>query len=147
MYTSGQFRSMAKRFLKKWCQAITVREGGGLYFVPRSNQSELEKLVALFESFGEHADITLIPVIDTKTSRGSMWKSTSKEIEEDVASLIKDFGELNDNTTEKMVEARIQKYNTLKDKIEMFETLLQGTAEGMKTKLDELTETIQKKLI
>lgn len=146
MYTADQFRSLVKRFLKTNCSAITVREGGGLYFIPKSDQRNLEKLVALFEELGLSVDITLIPIIDTKTSRSSMWKSTTKEIEEDVKELTKDFEEMSDSVTEKMIEARINKYNGLKNKIEMFETLLQGTAESMKTKLDELTETIQKKL-
>lgn len=146
-YTSQQVRTVILRFVKRYCNGITVMDTGGLYFVPKTHEQELNKLYCLFAKLQGKADITPMPLVDTAQARGSMWKVTVGEVAADIARLKADLEKQDDEITEKSYMVRIGKYKTLKEKVLMYENVLSGTAEDLKKELEGLTEALKKKVI
>jgi hypothetical protein len=146
-FTNKQFRGTVQRYIFRECGAITVREGGGLYFVPNHKAEEFDKLKALFEELGPQvADLTLIPIVDSATARGSMWKSFVGDVQADLKALTADLDKKED-VTSKIYETRIKRYQAIRDKVSIYETVLTGTADELKTSLDELATKLKEKLL
>ena len=146
-YTSHQVRTVILRFVKRYCSGITVMNTGGLYFVPKTSENELEKLYKLFELLGDKADITPMPLVDSAQARNSMWKVTVGEVANDIARLKADLEKQDDEITEKSYMARLRKYKALRTKVELYESVLSGTATDLKNDLDSLTKLVQTKII
>jgi hypothetical protein len=146
-YAADQFRTVANKHIKRNCKGIPMRDGGGLYFIPATLTHELDKLDALFEKFGDAADLSIIPIIDTKQAKKEMWKSLTAEVTGELQKMKKDMGKLDDEITERSMEARLRKYKTLKAKVEMYEMLFNQTAVDMKKDLEELTKAVKHKLM
>lgn len=144
--TGQQFRTIALRIVKTLCCGVSVRDDGGIYFVSKNHQVELEKLDELFLKTNDQADITLIPVVDTKASKNSMWKSALSEIKSEYKSLSEELNKI-ETITDTMLKVRLDRYNQLKEKISMYETLLSGTADELKESLDNLTKLIKEKVV
>lgn len=146
-YAADQFRAVILRYVKRQCAAITYLETGSLYFIPASKKEELDKLIALFEKVGDNAQLHVKEEISTKSIRNTMWKLTVGEITQDLEKLEEDFKEMPDTLHARNVELKLKRYNTLKTKVEMFESVLQGTAEDLKSSLENLSNLVRKKVM
>jgi len=145
MYSSKQFRTVVLRFIKRICEGVTMREGGGIYFVSRDKSTELAQLETLFSHF-KGCSIDLIPIVDTKKARKSMWKCAVGEIKTELSKFQMDLSELPVDAPDRMVESRLEKFQALKEKVEMYETVLSGTASELSKELDKLTTSLRARL-
>ena len=69
-YNQDDFRSVVKDFITRYAASLTVRDSGGVYFIPATKQDELNKLQELFSKF-EGFSLDVIPIIDTKQAKAS----------------------------------------------------------------------------
>lgn len=145
-YTATQFRSVILRYVKRECDGVTVRDGGGVYFIPEKNAATLEKLQVLMDQFPA-CTLELIPIVDTQQARKSMWRATIGEIKSNIKKLQEDFSGLDDEIKERSLDIRLEKYKALREKVEMYEDVLHGTADELKESLNELTKQIKKKVL
>jgi ppGpp synthetase/RelA/SpoT-type nucleotidyltranferase len=53
---------------------------------------------------------------------------------------------MSEDPNERGVESRVKKFQSLKEKIENYETLLSGTATDLKTRIDDLGRKLHAKL-
>jgi hypothetical protein len=144
-YTGDHFRRVTLDIIKTGCQGITIRERGGVYFVPSTHLEAFEKLQTLFSQF-PGCSIDVIPVIDTAQAKKSMWKALTGEVEEDIKTLKEDLEKL-DEASDRSVKIRLARYEVLKSKVENYEILLQGTAGALKSELDSLTNLLKRKMV
>jgi iron uptake system EfeUOB component EfeO/EfeM len=75
-----------------------------------------------------------------------MWKVMTDELQSEITRQEKELNSRAD-VTDKMMETRIQRYQEIKNKVEMYETVLNGTASEMKEQLAKLTDTVRAKLV
>lgn len=145
-YDTDRFRDSVLRFIEKYCQSISIRDRGGVYFIPATKQVEFEKLQALFGIFPQ-TSLEVVPVIDTDQAKKSMWKALVGEVEQELATMAEDIqNNVGKDTSEHSVEVRLQRFQTLKHKVENYESLLSGTAEGLKSSLSDLSAMLRSKL-
>jgi len=144
-YNVDNAREAILRYLREECMAISVRDNGGVYFVPASRSGEFQKLQKFFMGFPQ-CSLGIIPVIDTAQAKKSMWKSLVGEIEAQLATQKKELEE-KPPTTDRGIEARLKVFKQLQSKVEMYETLLTGTASNLKTELASLSAMIKKHLV
>lgn len=145
-YTEKQFRSVVLRYVKKHCEAVSMLDQGGLYFVPADKQEELDKLEALFHKLPD-AHLAIIPQFDSKKAKKEIWSVMISEAHRELQKLSEDFESLDDEVTDKVVGTRLQRYKKLKTKIEMYELALSSTAEDLKEGISKLTDLIKRKKI
>jgi hypothetical protein len=147
VYSSDQFRSIILRYVKSYCSGITYLETGNIYFVPVFRKQELEKLQMLFKSIGSGAYLVCKEEINTKKVRSVMWDITVNEVEHKVRKMREDLEELPPEAKEQSLELRLRKYDELKTKVEMFESVLQGKADKLKSELGKLTKAVKERVI
>lgn len=141
-YSADQFRNVVLKYLPEHCASISIRDRGGVYFVPIQKADELACLEEFFKLFPE-TSLEIVPVIDMDESKRSMWKALVGEIQYEMGVLKKDISELAPDVSDKVLERRLEDYNQLSGKVAMYEDLLQGTAKGLKESLNDISVTIR----
>lgn len=145
MFTGYQFRTTILRYIRRYCAAATMRDGGGIYFIPSTHGEHYQNLINLFGSLSSvGCDLTPIPIIDTVQAKKSMWKTFVGEVNESIKRFSDEIDKV-DDLSEKMMSNRLEKYNAIKEKVDIYETLLQGTADEMRESITKLTKKLQNK--
>jgi hypothetical protein len=149
VYNTDNFRKVVLDYIYEDCKGISVRENGGIYFVPHNKGTEFEMLKNLFGRF-PGCSLDVLPIIDTAEAKRSMWKSLVGEVEAELATQTKELKEIEDNGTRQTdggIQNRLQRFTDLKGKVEMYETLLNGTAVGLKQQLEQVSALLKKQLV
>lgn len=145
-YYSDEFREMILRLLRLHCQFLTIRDRGGVYFVPASSAQGLELIKKLFAQFPECV-LDCVGIADMADARKSMWKTMIGEVTSDLQAMKDDLASLDSETREDNLQIRLQRYQTLREKVENYEIVLRGTAQDLKDELAGLTKAIRSKLV
>ena len=146
-YTADRFRNVVLKIIFGLAEGIAVRERGGVYFIPAHKQEVFEKLQELFSRF-PGCSLDVLPVIDTKQARGSMWKSLMGDVKDEIASFKQDIANLKskDSARESTLDNRLKRYRSLKDKMENYEILFGGTMSEIKAEVGDLESQIRRML-
>lgn len=139
-YTSERFRTVTLRIIRDLCQAVTIRDKGGFYFIPSTHDEWFKKLQKLFEAFPE-CEIDLIPVIDSKAAKKSIWKALVGEVEGELAEMEEKIAKYPDS--ERARNSRLDEYKALREKVENYGTLLSGTASEFEDRLKDIAKKIK----
>jgi len=142
-YTQEQIRTVVLRYLYGKCEATSVRDQGGVYFVPSTHTEDFQRIKACVEEL-PGVSIDVIPIIDTPEAKRSLWKSFVGDVETEMAALARDLEETSDEKmSDRSFQLRLNRFKTLQDKIGTYEDLLTGTAVDLKTKLETLTQKLR----
>lgn len=144
-YTSSGFRNVVLKLIKNHCQGMNIRERGGVYFIPSSHNETFEKLQKLFLHFPA-CSLEIIPVIDTAQAKKSMWKALVGEVTDDLRKMQEDIQNLEQDASERTLQVRLDRYEALKSKVELYEDLLSGTANELNTELAKIGSEIRRRL-
>lgn len=146
-YTADRFRNVVLKVIFGLAEGIAVRERGGVYFIPAHKQEVFEKLQQLFSHF-PGCSLDVLPVIDTKQARGSMWKSFVGDIKDEIASFKEDVESLKSKNSarESTLDTRLKRYRALKEKMENYEILFGGTLNEIKAEVGDLETQIRSML-
>lgn len=147
MYGGHQFRVITLRYLKRYCNALTVMDTGGLYFVPYSREAEMRKLERLYEIVHQDAHITPIPVRDDEEVRQPMWQKMCEEVTQEISDLKRDFDNLDDAIADRVRTTRLRRYASLRGKVELYEAALESTASTLKDELNSLEKMVREKAV
>jgi hypothetical protein len=141
-YDGENFRSTVLRFLDQHCQGISLRERGGIYFVPVSHQEQFEKLENLLAHFNIPCNV--LPLIDDEKSKKAALDALDADVRGEIANLQAEINEAGGEMSDKVRENRIAAYRKLKEKVEHYDTFLSGKASQLKSDLDKVTEQLRK---
>jgi hypothetical protein len=141
-YDGENFRSTVLRFLDQHCQGISLRERGGIYFVPISHQDQFEKLEALLGHFNIPCNV--LPLVDDEKSKKAALDALDSDVRGEIANLQAEIDAANGDMSDKMRENRIASYRKLKEKVEHYDIFLSGKASQLKADLDKVTERLRK---
>jgi hypothetical protein len=140
-YDSDQMRDLVLYLLKHYCDYLTVRDRGGMYFVPRTNDEQLSKIKALFALYPEASLLTL-GVPDTANERRFMWDAFKAEVEAEIKTMETDFSDLTGVESDRSIKVRVERFAQLEAKVDNYAFLLQGTADKLKDRLGSLAKTL-----
>lgn len=150
-YTTDQIRSSILNFVHKHCEGLTVRENGGLYFIPAMHEAGYTQLKSLFEKLNAKApcSVDVIPILDDAEAAASMWKALVGEATSQMAEMRKDIEALSPdkNPSARSIDIKMKQFHDLKTKIQMYEVLLNGTAKDLVSELAGIEASFQEKLI
>ena len=146
-YTNTQFVSLVKDYISAEASSLTLRDHGGVYFIPAHKETEFKKLLALFSAFSS-ASIDVVPVIDTQQAKRSVWSALTADIEAELASLQTqlDGWEKDGDPRDGVIQRRLEQYASLKEKVEDYSVLLSGAANELQEKLDTVAKKLREKL-
>lgn len=146
-YNGQQFVNMVKDYIQDEADALTLRDAGGIYFIPAHKKDEYEKMLKLFEAFPA-AQLDVFPLVDSAQAKRSIYTALTADIEGEIAKLQAEIAKWNEegDPRDGVVARRLDEYRELKEKVGDYSTLLQGAASGLQEKLDQVAEALRKKL-
>lgn len=144
-YYSDQFRDMILRLLRKHCQFLTIRDRGGIYFVPVSSEQSLNQIKSLFASYPE-CSFDTVGVANQAEAKKSMWRTLIGEVSTEIQSMRDELAALPPDLPESGLQARLERYQALREKVENYELVLSGTAQNLKDELSALSSHIMTRI-
>ena len=144
-YYSDQFRDMILRLLDAHCEYITIRDRGGIYFVPSIHEIGLNKVRKLFSHFPE-CYLATVGVANMVEAKRDMWRSLVGELSSELTAMKEDFSNMNPECSDSSLQVRLERYKALREKVENYEIVLSGTAEDLKADLASLQTMIEQQL-
>lgn len=143
-YDGENFRSVVIKFLDKYCQGVSLRERGGIYFVPVSHQENFEKLEKLLNHF--NIRVNVLPLVDDAKSKKAAWDALDSDVKTELAALQKEIDAAGTDMSDKVRANKLAAYKALKNKVEHYEIVLSGKASDLKSELDKVTDQLKKVL-
>jgi len=115
--------------------AVTLRDRGGIYFVPRAHMETWRKVSAALASVSKHACYE-VPALGSEDAIAAITAAILREAEQ----AAKDFEDAvaSVNLGERALNNRVEKCRAMAEKVQMFERLLGVSMEAMLTSLTTL---------
>lgn len=144
-HDSGVFRTQILICLEK-LQKLNLRDRGGVYFIPQQYEEILGKLEGLVNSTGDSRMFTM-PQIDVIKSREAMVDVFLSDFESEVQAYkneLEAFEKKGDSVRDSTLEKRIEIYQALRKKVELYSELLQFEPKEVKEKIGQLESNLSK---
>lgn len=131
-------------------KAIPLRNSGGMYFVPRENEVQVEKMISFVDLVRERAEdapsrsarpsrATSVPLVDTVEYRAVLADSLEEHVRKEASSLIAEMGRLLKGEAAvgtKRQRGYIERVRRLKESVASYEELLEIRATEARANLD-----------
>ncbi len=146
VYTADDLRTAFQRAFAAW-GGIRMLEHGGLWWIPSTAVEKVRAWKAFME--GTQNSALILPVFDTAETIESLKRVTQESVDGQLQELVNQLEGYagRSNVRHSTLEARVEEFDTLRDKAELYERLLGHNLTELKTKLDEaqkgLMETIR----
>lgn len=142
VYKTEDFRKFVLNYMKRECSVVTVRDKGGMYFVPSTKETNFNKVIALFDAM-RNCNLNFIPVIDTAQAKKSVWKSIVGDKLTALQELKASIDEMPEKDAKQyLVERRLKEFKTLKQEVSMFNDLFTLTNDELKNNLSQVEQAL-----
>jgi len=155
---SDDIRSIVMTILNQ-IPTVSVRQRGGIYFVPEKFAKEVDCLDTLISSLpgGGGVDLTKLgsangsylavaPQIDTEKSKKAIYKAFAASLRVRMQSFAHDLEEKGLHQKHSL-HSRLQEFKDMKAEIEFYRDALEFQVEDLTDTLDALTKKVQQKLM
>lgn len=132
--SSGWITSLARHL-----KAVSLRETGGVYFIPETAVDDFRKMAGVIAEVCDHV-IYEVPALQTDKAVTAILDAVLREADQEVSMMETelDTGDLK----ERALNNRLGKTQTITEKIEVYETLLGKSLDGMRDRLEALKAQI-----
>jgi len=132
-------------FLNQECQAHSVREHGGIYFVPVTFTENMVRLEAFISKLGNKSCFYILPIENSNQARSEIHRIFSEHIETEIVR----YNELLDKVTQKRYRTRemkghLEEFKKLLKKVETYEDLLKYKNEDAKNSIMVLEKKVKR---
>jgi hypothetical protein len=133
--TDSDFSGWFSTKLIAYVQGVTLRPGGGTYFVPRSMIETWNRIIAVVRDVSEHR-IFSIPAMESSEAVAAVLDAIEQEAAAEVESMEKDLaaGTLGGRA----LETRVGRTEFVERKVERYEELLGVRLDAMRQRIHEL---------
>jgi hypothetical protein len=116
-------------------QAVSLRESGGIYFVPTFAMAQFTAVVSALHDASAHT-VHQIPAIPTAEALDAITSAITEEAEKAVAAIEADLQ--GGNLGKRALETRTNLANDVEQKLAAYENLLNSRNDGLHKKLEDL---------
>jgi hypothetical protein len=143
-HTTEDIRTMMTSFLSE--AGVSLRDSGGVYFVPAAHSGQLEALCRVVEEVGHNRTFRL-PIIDTLATRTTLREVTERSLDHEVRELEEelagfDFEKVRDST----LERRLEMFEQLRNRAALFAGLLSFKADGLNQRIAAMSVQLRRHL-
>lgn len=142
---SDDVRDMILKIVSE-AMCVSVRQNGGIYFVPEQHVYLVERLERLFAVLPGDNDFMVAPQIDTERSKRSIYKAFVESLKYRISEFNKDLDERG-ITRKGALEDRLQAFKDMRKEIEFYRDALQFQVSDLSTSLDDLKKKVELKLL
>jgi hypothetical protein len=141
---STQLRQLILKVLRRNSHAISMRSGGGIYFVDNRFAESLQPLESLFQAI-EGAKLYKIPVYNESATLEAIEDATASEIFSDIETVIQDITREfnNGNLTEKRLTTKMDEADQILKKVKLHEENLRSRASQVSNRVKRLQDSLK----
>jgi len=127
---------------------LSVRNRGGIYFIPAVHADVVAKLEAFVASLpGGSSYFSAAPQIDTERTKGSIYQSFLQGLKDKIAAYKTDIDSGKGATRGHAIQNRLDEFVELKKEINFYADALSFQAKDLEEQLDNLTQEVRSKLL
>ena len=142
-YSADNMRAILFDVLKD-AHLVSVRQNGGIYFIPIQYQGLVDKIEKLLERIG-NSYLSVAPQVDLESTRKSIYKAFISGLRDKIAQYKADLSE--DGLSQKAaLKNRLMEFRDLQKEIEFYSDVLHFQASELSEELVTLTEQVKAKL-
>jgi len=126
------------------CAAVTLREHGGVYWVPTPFADTLRRLQAAVAGIGA-SRIDIVPIHATPEAAKALGDAARSALEEDLAALSSEIEAFLQEPPDRVstLTRRLATFGELRSKARLYHSVLQVKVSDLDAKLDELTRHVE----
>lgn len=123
--------------------AVTLRQMGGVYWVPAPYAAPLRRLQAIIEQLGQ-SKMHLVPITRTKEGQESLAQAATASIEEELNALRTEVQEFLANPPERAstLVRRLTTYEGLRRRANLYQTVLSAQVNGLAEALSQMEQQV-----
>ena len=142
-YNSEDIRNIILDAIKK-VYSTSVRDRGGVYFIPAKFDAEVEALEKFVKAVGPECYFAAVPQIDLDKTKRSIYKAFSEELHEKVLKYKTELG--SETIRASTWEQRLEEYKELKAELEFYGDAFSMQSQDLAKEIDGLRTAVEKKL-
>jgi hypothetical protein len=139
------------RRMMERCEAVSLRSGGGYYFVPASRKQELQEIrevLSRLDPTQEKTFMIAMPVIDTEPAKKEMGRAAFAALMDEIRQLEHDLiRTLERENKPETLEARLRDYNDMKLRVEAFSVRLGVQQTELMNSIERISKTCRQALM
>lgn len=130
------------------CAALTLREHGGVYWVPAPSAATLRQLQAAIAQIG-HSRLDVVPIHATPEAQHALGDAARSALEEDVATLRVEIDGFLQNPPERTstLVRRLQTFDDLRAKARLYHSILSIQIGDLEISLNDLTRHVESLIV
>jgi len=151
--TEREIRTMVLDIFDRHLMSVSVRDKGGVYFIPRGRHHYLEGLNDAVARVSSGAEVSICPIADVAKARGTLYKAMAEEMKKELAFTLRDIEQAKDEDREagtsmrpKTLAAHIDRLNSLRKKAASYATVMQFTADDLTAEITKVEAKVRELL-
>lgn len=141
-HTARDVMTTIVKSLRKWA-AVSLRETGGIYWVPTTQKAKLLALQQAVQTIGK-SQVYLVPVFGSPEASRSIGAAAAGTIEADLAALKAEIdGFLEEAPRASTLTRRLDAFEDLRARADLYRTILGVTVDDLDARLADMTATVQ----
>ena len=143
---SDDIRTMLTALMRE--AGVSIRDAGGVYFVPPSFGSTLAAMCTVVEGIG-HNHVFTLPVADVGDAKATLADVARATLDDEIRALeaeLDAFASGGAETREGTLARRLTKFDELRSRVALFSSCLSFKADGLVEKIGGLQEDLRDKL-
>lgn len=130
--TTRDIRAMITAFTNE--SAVPLRQRGGTYFIPSSQQAVLDALAAVVEQVGDNL-IYQLPIYDAPAVQETLSSVARMTLDAEIRSLLNELDQFDDKTRASTIERRLDHFEALQQRVSLFSGALSFKAGDLHQRL------------
>jgi hypothetical protein len=145
-HTADDVRRAIVKALRSF-SAVTLRDGGGIYWVPRPHADQLRQLQTAIEQVGSSA-FYLLPVHESAEASRTLGEVAKSSVEEELAALKREIEGFVVNPPERAstLVRRLESFDVLRAKAALYRDILHVQVTDLDAQLASLTTSVEELL-
>jgi len=143
---SDDVRSAIIKIISKF-HKVSVRDRGGIYFLPNNYEADVEKLEKLLEALPGDCSFSVAPQIDTEKTKVAIYKSFVEGLKTKMGLFRDELENPSGKTRESTWNKRLDQFKELKQEIEFYRDAMSFQVEDLSTELESLRNGVQEQLL
>ena len=143
-HTARDIMMMITKALQQW-SAVTLRDTGGIYYVPRTQSENLRRLRDVVKQFGK-SQMFLLPVHSTDEAKQSLGTAAAGSIEAELTALqeeIHGFMQEPEGVRPSTLARRLEAFGDLRSRADLYRTILNVTVSDLGGQIQKLEQQVE----
>jgi hypothetical protein len=142
VHTADDVRRAILRTLGR-CAAVTLRDAGGVYWVPSPHATTLRSLQGAVARIGT-SQLAIVPIHETAAANRELGKAARASIEEEIAHLREELDAFLEGSPRAATLAhRLDRFNDLRSRAQLYHSVLKVQVDDLDSAITKLTADVE----